>query len=377
MASRPQIDGSVVRVRGELRGEVRAEVRAEAAVAGGGGGGGGGEKAADKAEALTNGKAREAAGDGGPRGADSEDSPGARGRNRREHVPGRGEHRVVGPLHPGLHGGGRGGGGGGGGPPPPAPPTVHPLAAACVCRWDKCQAAFGCSPDLAEHIHTAHVDRQASREVFVCLWKGCKVFNTPSSSHSWLQRHVLSHSGDKPFKCVIDGCTATFASQMGLARHVPTHFSGSTSAGRPPSQTRLKEESPSKALGSKRKQRLRCKRRFSLPKPDDFFDAQMMDTIRHRLMSFNLNTQVDSQGGGHSVVFHSAVVARRKDETGKVKVLLHWTPEDILPDVWVSENDSLEFRTKLVHLSKLPKDSTCFLDPNIYRAMPQKRYKRK
>ncbi|CAM9101566.1 unnamed protein product [Lampetra fluviatilis] len=335
MASRPQIDGSVVRVRGELRGEVRAEVRAEAAVAGGGGGGGGDEKAADKAEALTNGKAREAAGDGGPRGADSEDSVST------------------------------------------FPDAESTVSSGRSTPAFTCQAAFGCSPDLAEHIHTAHVDRQASREVFVCLWKGCKVFNTPSSSHSWLQRHVLSHSGDKPFKCVIDGCTATFASQMGLARHVPTHFSGSTSAGRPPSQPRLKEESPSKALGSKRKQRLRCKRRFSLPKPDDFFDAQMMDTIRHRLMSFNLNTQVDSQGGGHSVVFHSAVVARRKDETGKVKVLLHWTPEDILPDVWVSENDSLEFRTKLVHLSKLPKDSTCFLDPNIYRAMPQKRYKRK
>lgn len=37
-------------------------------------------------------------------------------------------------------------------------------------------------------------------QVFVCLWKGCKVYNTPSTSQSWLQRHMLSHSGDKPFK---------------------------------------------------------------------------------------------------------------------------------------------------------------------------------
>ena len=37
-------------------------------------------------------------------------------------------------------------------------------------------------------------------QVFVCLWKGCKVYNTPSTSHSWLQRHMLTHSGDKPFK---------------------------------------------------------------------------------------------------------------------------------------------------------------------------------
>lgn len=39
-----------------------------------------------------------------------------------------------------------------------------------------------------------------SPQVFVCLWKGCKVYNTPSTSQSWLQRHMLSHSGDKPFK---------------------------------------------------------------------------------------------------------------------------------------------------------------------------------
>ncbi len=34
----------------------------------------------------------------------------------------------------------------------------------------------------------------------MCLWKGCKVYNTPSTSQSWLQRHMLTHSGDKPFK---------------------------------------------------------------------------------------------------------------------------------------------------------------------------------
>lgn len=40
-------------------------------------------------------------------------------------------------------------------------------------------------------------------QVFVCLWKGCKVYNTPSTSQSWLQRHMLTHSGDKPFKVTL------------------------------------------------------------------------------------------------------------------------------------------------------------------------------
>ncbi|XP_078276094.1 zinc finger protein AEBP2 isoform X1 [Rhinoraja longicauda] len=232
------------------------------------------------------------------------------------------------------------------------------------CCWDQCQTSFCSSPDLADHIRSIHVDGQRGG-VFVCLWKGCKVYNTPSTSQSWLQRHMLTHSGDKPFKCVVGGCTASFASQGGLARHVPTHFSQQNSA-KVSSQPKVKEESPSKAVMNKRR-RLKNKRRRSLPRPHDFFDAQTMDAIRHRAICFNLSTHIESHGNGHSVVFHSTVIARRKEDSGKVKVLLHWTPEDILPDVWVNENDRSQLRTKTVHLSKLPQDAALLLDPNIYR----------
>ncbi|XP_028306710.1 zinc finger protein aebp2-like isoform X2 [Gouania willdenowi] len=240
------------------------------------------------------------------------------------------------------------------------------------CCWDLCPQCFNSSPDLAEHIRGIHVDRQRGG-VFVCLWKGCKVYNTPSTSHSWLQRHMLTHSGDKPFKCVVGGCTASFASQGGLARHVPSHFSQQSSS-KMASQAKLKEESPSKAGLNKRK-KLKNKRRCSLPRPHDFFDAQTMDAIRHRAICLNLTTHIESVGNGHSVVFHSTVLAKRKEGSGKVKVLLHWTPEDILPDVWVNETDQLQLKTKVVHLSQLPQDTAMLLDPNIYRALPQKRLK--
>ncbi|XP_058480160.1 zinc finger protein AEBP2 [Solea solea] len=232
-----------------------------------------------------------------------------------------------------------------------------------TCCWDHCQLLFLSSPDLAEHIRAMHVDGQRGG-VFVCLWKGCKVYNTPSTSQSWLQRHMLTHSGDKPFKCVVGGCNATFASQGGLARHVPTHFSSGSS--KLSSQGRVKEESPSKA-GLNKRRKLKNKHRRSLPRPHDFFDAQTMDAIRHRAICLNLATHIESLGNGHSVVFHSTVIARRKEDSGKVKVLLHWTPEDILPDVWVNESDRLQQKTKVVHLSKLPTDTAVLLDPNIYR----------
>ncbi|XP_054476542.1 zinc finger protein aebp2-like [Anoplopoma fimbria] len=241
------------------------------------------------------------------------------------------------------------------------------------CCWDLCPQCFNSSPDLAEHIRGIHVDGQRGG-VFVCLWKGCKVYNTPSTSQSWLQRHMLTHSGDKPFKCVVGGCNASFASQGGLARHVPSHFSQQSSS-KMSSQSKLKEESPSKAGLNKRK-KLKNKRRCSLPRPHDFFDAQTMDAIRHRAICLNLATHIESVGNGHSVVFNSTVVAKRKEGSGKVKVLLHWTPEDILPDVWVNETERSQLKSKVVHLSQLPQDAAMLLDPNIYRALPQKRLKR-
>ncbi|XP_045552784.1 zinc finger protein aebp2 isoform X2 [Salmo salar] len=259
--------------------------------------------------------------------------------------------------------------------------TTKGQAVGYTCCWDQCGLCFTCSPDLAEHIRGVHVDGQRGG-VFVCLWKGCKVYNTPSTSQSWLQRHMLTHSGDKPFKCVVGGCNASFASQGGLARHVPTHFSQQSSS-KLSSQGRLKEESPSKAGLNKRKKRiLMNKRRRSLlsplppARPHDFFDAQTMDAIRHRAICLNLATHMESTGNGHSVVFHSTVIARRKEGSGKVKVLLHWTPEDILPDVWVNETERSQLKTKVVHLSQLPQDTAMLLDPNIYRALPQNQLKR-
>uniref|UniRef100_A0A8C5QNE7 Zinc finger protein AEBP2 n=1 Tax=Leptobrachium leishanense TaxID=445787 RepID=A0A8C5QNE7_9ANUR len=232
------------------------------------------------------------------------------------------------------------------------------------CCWDQCQTCFSSSPDLAEHIRSIHVDGQRGG-VFVCFWKGCKVYNTPSTSQSWLQRHMLTHSGDKPFKCVVGGCNASFASQGGLARHVPTHFSQQNSS-KVSAHQKSKDESPSKASLNKRR-KLKNKRKRSLPRPHDFFDAQTLDAIRHRAICFNLSAQIESLGNGNSVVFHSTVIAKRKEETGKIKLLLHWTPEDILPDVWVNESERHLMKTKVVHLSKLPKDTALLLDPNIYR----------
>ena len=63
-------------------------------------------------------------------------------------------------------------------------------------------------------------------------------------------------------QCVVGGCNASFASQGGLARHVPSHFNQQSSS-KMSSQAKLKEESPSKA-GLNKRRKLKYKRRCSL-----------------------------------------------------------------------------------------------------------------
>lgn len=59
-----------------------------------------------------------------------------------------------------------------------------------------------------------HVNPQTFSETFICLWSGCKVFGRPSCSRTWLERHVLSHGGNKPYKCIVDNCGQRFGSQV-------------------------------------------------------------------------------------------------------------------------------------------------------------------
>ncbi|XP_070563729.1 zinc finger protein AEBP2-like [Ptychodera flava] len=177
-----------------------------------------------------------------------------------------------------------------------------------------------------------------------------------SKSQTWLAKHMLFHSGGKPFKCVIGGCNASFGSWNGLARHVPTHFNDSNGQ----KTTRSKEDSPGKIL---KKKRTRFKRRVSLVKTDDYFDSRIVDVLKHKLVQLNKKTKLDTEGGGNSIIFRSSVIGRRKESDGVVKLLLHWTPENFLPDVWVAESQASSMHTRTMHLSRLPSESMSQLDP--------------
>ena len=138
-------------------------------------------------------------------------------------------------------------------------PTSQTKKQDYTCRWETCGHKAQTSADLAEHVSSAHAQKQVDKGVkkFVCLWDGCKVYNTPSSSRTWLMKHILDHCGDKPFRCVFGGCRLSFRTQGGLIRHVQTHLSEQPQQKTP----RSKDDSPGKVM---KKKRIRVKRRLSL-----------------------------------------------------------------------------------------------------------------
>lgn len=70
-------------------------------------------------------------------------------------------------------------------------------------------------------LQVAHINTQTGSDNFVCQWQGCKVQGRSSCSRRWLERHVLSHGGNKPFRCIVDGCGSRFSSQV-----MPPRFHG-------------------------------------------------------------------------------------------------------------------------------------------------------
>lgn len=224
-----------------------------------------------------------------------------------------------------------------------------PSGGSGFCRWDKCEASFESSGCLLEHLQVAHINTQTGGDNFVCHWQGCKVKGRTSCSRRWLERHVMSHGGNKPFRCIVDGCGSRFSSQIALERHVNGHFNQPETSN---SSSRRSIDNSGKMMRRNGK-RLRYRRQPWSARLFDYFDTGIMEGLQHRLLELaKSRTQGKlAETPGNSMTLTSQILARRVEKDGKMKFLLRWYPHGIITDEWVSESEVKG--TKYVEIRKM------------------------
>ncbi len=120
---------------------------------------------------------------------------------------------------------------------PPAPPTKC-YSEVVICKWELCGMEFDSTGKLLDHLKTVHAvgevaaaavsanksnetdddeEEEEEENKYKCLWEGCKVYGKGSCSKSWLEKHVTSHGGNKPFQCIVDGCKQRFGTQVKIS----------------------------------------------------------------------------------------------------------------------------------------------------------------
>lgn len=148
---------------------------------------------------------------------------------------------------------------------------------------------------------------------------------------------MLSHGGNKPFQCIVDGCGNRFSSQTALERHVNGHFNQSETS----STTSRKSTDSGGKLVRRNGKKLRYRRQPWSARIFDYFDPGVMEGLQHRLLELaKTRTQGHlAEAPGNSMILTSQVLARRVELDGKTRVLLRWYPHDIEPDEWVLESE--------------------------------------
>ncbi|CAG7728925.1 unnamed protein product [Allacma fusca] len=251
------------------------------------------------------------------------------------------------------------------------------------CLWQDCTSRLDATINILEHIQAVHVSPQINNNMdgYLCLWEGCKVFNRKSCSLSWLERHVLTHGGNKPFKCIIPGCGLSFGSQGALERHVNSHISnngGASGTGPNVAMTnRRVDSSPSKSARRK-KQRLRKQRHVigmnlivHNGQHADFFDKHTMEVIKYRLVT----SREVIRGDQHDCYFRSEVLNWRCSANEEPHVLVRWHPFPVFPDEWIAQ--SKYAKSKVVPFRQLPPQKIKVLYPNLFPPERKEKARRK
>lgn len=96
------------------------------------------------------------------------------------------------------------------------------------CKWlaadlkehvSPCNMCFATAEALTKHLTTEHIGSRQSE--YVCCWQDCDRCHRPFAQRQKIMRHVVIHTGDRPYVCDVCGHTCSEASV--LRQHKRTH----------------------------------------------------------------------------------------------------------------------------------------------------------
>ncbi|KAF7198724.1 zinc finger protein GLIS1 isoform X1 [Nothobranchius furzeri] len=90
------------------------------------------------------------------------------------------------------------------------------------CHWIDCSASYSSQEELVRHIEKVHIDQRKGEE-FACFWTGCVRRHKPFNARYKLLIHMRVHSGEKPNKCMFEGCLKAFSRLENLKIHLRSH----------------------------------------------------------------------------------------------------------------------------------------------------------